>query len=262
MAEFWRSTTTPHLEIRRSCRENTCYRLHTHDAFSIGLIDEGTSLFSGRLDGTIRLVPGDVILIPAGHVHACNPEQGRWLYQMLHIDQDWAASLSPRGPAGAMFAGISVLRQPGCYHRTRILSDMIVAGAEYEEIETGFAALFGEFETAPPAHVAATETDDHLLQQLLPVMDRLGHDESNPALSELAELVGMSKYQLVRAMRRATGLTPLAWRRNARIIQARHLLREGVPIAETAHTLGFTDQSHFHRVFHAHVATSPGAYTR
>ena len=82
------------------------------------------------------------------------------------------------------------------------------------------------------------------------------------ALAELGALVGMSTHQLVRAMKRATGLAPLAWRQNARIVHARHLLRDGVPIADAAHELGFTDQSHFHRVFQAHVAAPPGAYRR
>lgn len=95
MAEFWRSTALPHLEARRSCQENTCYRPHTHDSFSIGVIDAGTSVLTGPLDGTIRLEPGDVVVIPAGQVHACNPDAGRWLYQMVHMDQNWAVSLAP-----------------------------------------------------------------------------------------------------------------------------------------------------------------------
>lgn len=83
MAEFWRSVDVPGLESRRSCQHNTCYRPHTHGAFSIGLIDEGSYLFSGRLDGTIHLEPGDVVLIPSGQVRACNPDRGRWDYQMI-----------------------------------------------------------------------------------------------------------------------------------------------------------------------------------
>lgn len=104
------------------------------------------------------------------------------------------------------------------------------------------------------------DTDMQLREQLRPVLDRLRNDESNPSLDELAALAGLTRYQLIRAVKRATGLAPLAWRQNARIAQARRMLRTGRPIADTAHELGFTDQSHFHRVFRAHVAASPGAY--
>lgn len=212
MVEFWRSTALPHLEARRSCQENPCYRPHAHESFSVGAIDVGTSVLTGPLDGKTRLEPGDVIVIPAGQVHACNPDRGRWLYQMIHTDQAWAAPLAPHQEASRLFDGVRVFRRP------------------------------------------------ELLTRLAPVMRRLRTDQSNPALTELAESVGMTKYQLIQAMRRATGLSPLAWRQNARVVMARQMLRDGQPIAETAHALGFTDQSHFHRVFRAHVAASPGSY--
>ena len=57
-------------------------------------------MLSGALDGAVRLVPGDVVVIPTGHVHCCNPDGGRWLYQMTHMSQPWAASLIGDREAG------------------------------------------------------------------------------------------------------------------------------------------------------------------
>ncbi|HWV76460.1 MAG TPA: helix-turn-helix domain-containing protein [Isoptericola sp.] len=51
-------------------------------------------------------------------------------------------------------------------------------------------------------------------------------------------------------------------RHNDRVTAARAMLRAGRPLAETAYELGFADQSHFHRVFRAHVAATPGVYRR
>ncbi|WP_129658437.1 helix-turn-helix transcriptional regulator [Rothia halotolerans] len=259
-AEFRRSTALPHVEARRSCQENLCYRPHAHDSFSIGAIDAGTSVLRGPLDGATRLEAGDLVVIPAGQVHACNPEEGRWLYQMIHMDQDWAVSLVPGGEASRLLDGISVLRRPGLLSPMETLSDAIFSDEGRGTIEARLAVLFAELDAASPAYLARSDVDPDLLARLAPVMRRLRSDASNPALSELAESIGMTKYQLIRAMRRATGLSPLAWRQNARIQRARHLLRGGRTIAETAYALGFTDQSHFHRVFRAHVAASPGAY--
>lgn len=263
VAEFWRSRALPHLEARRSCQENPCYRPHAHDAFSVGLIDEGRSVLSGCLDGTIRLQPGDVVVIPAGQVHACNPEHGAWRYQMVHMDQGWALALTGQEPCSALFVGISVFRRHDLRSRIVEMTDAIFADETRPRIEATVAALLHELEAVPPARLVVTDLTDaapQLLTRLLPVMERLRLDESNPALSELAGLAGMSTFQLVRAMRRATGLSPLAWRQNARIAQARHLLRDGHPIAETAQVLGFADQSHFHRVFRSHVGATPGGY--
>lgn len=104
------------------------------------------------------------------------------------------------------------------------------------------------------------DRNGHLLDELAPVFARLRSDEVNPSLDELGALVGMDRYRLVREVKRATGLPPLAWRQNARIAESRRMLREGMSIADTAIALGFTDQSHFHRVFRAHVAAAPGGY--
>lgn len=260
MAEFRRSTALPGLEVRRSRQESRCYRPHAHDAFSIGVIDEGSSVLTGSLNGPIRLERGDLVVIPAGQVHACNPDEGAWRYQMIHLDQGWAASLTPGHEASALFSGIGVLRRPGLRHQVGALSELIFADETRERLETGFRDLLRELDATPPAHLVAGNADPELIARLRPVMDRLRGDEVNPSLGELAVLVGMTRYELVRAMKRATGLAPLAWRQNARIIQARRMLCAGQPIAETAQALGFSDQSHLHRVFRAHVAASPGAY--
>lgn len=260
MAEFVRHPALPHLEARRSCKENTCYRPHTHDAFSIGVIEAGTSVFAGPIGGSVRLEVGDVIVIASGQVHQCNPSDGFWRYQMIHMDQEWAFSLAATDRAAALFSGVTVLRHSDLHHLSRAWSHLIFAGAPAERIESGFRELLGELGDAAPKHTVVGDTDVQLIEFLRPVLDRLRNDESNPGLDELAVLVGLTKYQLVRAVKRATGLAPLAWRQNARIAQARRMLRAGHPIVETAHALGFTDQSHFHRVFRAHVAASPGTY--
>lgn len=262
MTEFWRSTELPHLEARRSCRERSCYRPHAHDVFSIGLVEEGASVLAGPLGGPIRLLTGDVVVIPAGCVHACNPDGGRWRYRMMHVDQEWAASLAPEARAGGLFAGIGVLRAPAAGARLRALSETIFADAGREALEAGFAGMLRELAAVAPVRLLAGASEPELLERLGPALRRLRDDPVNPRLAELAESLGMSTYQFVRAMRRATGLAPLAWRQNVRMLRARRMLRAGRSIAETAYELGFADQSHFHRVFRAHVAASPGAYRR
>ncbi|PBB09044.1 AraC family transcriptional regulator [Kocuria sp. WRN011] len=258
--EFCRSTALPHLEGRRSCQENACYRPHSHDVLSIGVIDAGSSVLTTPASDPVQLETGNVIVIPANQVHACNPHEGQWLYQMIHMDQRWAASLAPRREASHFLAEINVFHHPDLHRRVSALNTAIYNDETREQIEAQVKSLLGGLDIASSAYLTTSKTDPELLTRLAPVMVRLRDDDSNPALDDLAKLVGMTKYQLVRAVRRTTGLSPLAWRQNARITQGRHKLREGLPITETAHDLGFTDQSHFHRVFRAHVAASPGTY--
>src|SRR5699024_12239526 len=135
--------------------------------------------------------------------------------------------------------GIRVLHLPPRHARLSSLPPASCTDATLAAIPSQFALLFTQLEGAAPEHAAATQSDPDLLIRLAPVLQRFRADLANPALTELAESIGMTKYQLIRAMRRATGRSPLAWRQNARIVKARHMLRQGRPIAETAHMLGF-----------------------
>lgn len=261
MSEFTHSGVIPRLESRRSCQEIACYRLHTHERFSIGLVDSGTTVFTGAGESSVRLAAGDVVLIPAGHVHACNPDRGRWRYQMIQADQDWIAGLLASS-ASDLLDGITVFRQRSVHRRFSELNDLLFdgVGVSAERIEAEFRGALGDCDRHAPDRRMAPAGEGELLSTLEPVLERLRDDETNPPLGELAALAGMDRFQLIRAMKRATGMAPLAWRQNHRVVAARDMLREGRSQAETAHALGFADQSHFHRVFRAHVAASPGAY--
>lgn len=259
IAEFWRSPLHPQLEARRSCQENTCYRPHTHDRFSIGLIDSGSSSFTPPSGDPVRLFPGDVVLIPAGLAHACNPDRGRWRYRMVHADQGWLAGL-PTGAPGAIVEKVAIIRNRTVHRLTGAAIDLLFAGGDRRAIEGAFGHALSAAATVGSEPIAGPDVDPALIERLNPALHRLRHDVHNPALDELADLVGMSKFQLIRAMKRATGLSPLAWRHSERVTMARAMLRHGYSLADTAHELGFVDQSHLHRIFRAHVAAAPGAY--
>ena len=73
-------------------------------------------------------------------------------------------------------------------------------------------------------------------------------------------MAGLSRYQMIRLFRAATGLTPHAWQLNQAINQARTRLQAGDALADVAADLGFADQSHFQRIFKAHTGITPGRY--
>jgi AraC-like DNA-binding protein len=82
------------------------------------------------------------------------------------------------------------------------------------------------------------------------------------SLELLARESGLGRYQLIRAFRGATGLTPHAYLLNARVNRGRQLLNQGQALAEVAYLLGFADQSHFIRVFKEFTNLTPKQYLR
>jgi AraC-like DNA-binding protein len=93
--------------------------------------------------------------------------------------------------------------------------------------------------------------------------ERVADDLGNPpSLSELATLVGLSKYQLLRRFERAYGMTPHEWLRQVRVERARASIRGGTSLAQVAADCGFADQGHMTRAFVAHFGFTPGAWGR
>ena len=69
-------------------------------------------------------------------------------------------------------------------------------------------------------------------------------------LSDLALVAGLSKFHFSRLFTDAIGLTPHKYVLKRRIEKATQVLKQGdLTIAQVAYAFGFTDQSHFTRVF-------------
>jgi len=83
------------------------------------------------------------------------------------------------------------------------------------------------------------------------------------ALSRVAEECGLSVRHFARAFRKSTGVPPYRWLLNQRVERAKELLcNPALPLTSIALACGFSDQSHFTRVFTATVRLSPGLWRR
>ncbi len=263
-AVLWRDPAMPHVESRRACHSRACYKAHSHPTFSIGAVDAGLSLFSGAAGGQERLTPGTLVLVPAHRVHACNPAPGQaWSYQMLHVEADWLTQLRLESGLGGAAAAepARVCREAHIYAQFCALNHVLFSSASTREKDAALIAFLGDLDfCAQPALAPAPALPATALSGLIAQVE--GQDPAQLSLEALAREAGLGRYQLIRAFRAATGFTPYAYLVNARVNRGRQLLGEGQALAEVAYQLGFADQSHFQRVFKAHVGVTPGQYRR
>lgn len=83
------------------------------------------------------------------------------------------------------------------------------------------------------------------------------------ALEELASWCGLRVSQFAHAFKRSVGMPPYRWLMRRRVERAMTLLRSpNASLAEIGARCGFADQSHFSRVFAAHVGTGPATWRR
>jgi AraC-like DNA-binding protein len=84
--------------------------------------------------------------------------------------------------------------------------------------------------------------------------------EEAVTLDELSAIAGVSRFRLAHAFTKEVGIPPHAYQIHVRIARAQSLLIRGMPQADVAAGLGFTDQSHFARHFKRIWRVTPGEY--
>lgn len=245
----------PFLEVRTTFDSALPYSPHFHSGFSLGIMLAGRTAF--KLEkSTYQAEQGALVLIGPGLVHGCNPVNGGTRsYHMLVFEQEWfskqvaqaafnAPAIQPENP---------LLTCPLLYERTlTMVSKLREPDALCEE---DIANLLEQI---------LRQTGVACLQQSPGPVSGIGlpNGDQPATVSALARNAGMRRESFTRAFRRRAGLPPQAYLHCLRVEKGRALLRQGKSISETAYELGYTDQSHFHRMFVKLVSATPGCYRK
>ncbi|WEZ84826.1 AraC family transcriptional regulator [Rhizobium sp. 32-5/1] len=232
---------------------------HTHDQFGIGVILRGAQKSaSGR--GPVEAGPGDVITVNPGEVHDGTPigAAGR-SWRMLYLDPRLVhhASLDiTEGRSGDCVFSHPVMTEPDiARHMLCVYRDMTAADTvDRMRSETSLLLLVAEHlvekphrkSAAPSIEKARSFIDDD------PTLD--------VTLNDLAQVSGLTRFQVLRSFSRATGMTPHAYLVQRRLGIARRLIGQGLALTEAALAGGFADQSHMTRTFVRAYGLTPGAY--
>ena len=90
----------------------------------------------------------------------------------------------------------------------------------------------------------------------------LAHLNTPPDIGALAEKAGMSAPKLRKLFRQAFGKGIFEYYQSERMQAAARLLKEGrLTVSEVGYQLGFTNLSHFSRVFELHLGMKPKKYS-
>ncbi|MCO5733056.1 AraC family transcriptional regulator [Rhizobium sp. SSA_523] len=233
---------------------------HTHDQFGIGLILHGAQQSaSGR--GPVEAEAGDVITVNPGEVHDGKPlGQGGRAWRMIYIDPEivWAAGLDlTEGRRRQIELARPVARDIRLADEVGSLFSSVTAAFSQDVRLITEERLFSILMSLTEERLPRTSPDGRLRAAL----QRLEEDPARAvSLQELADLAGLSRFQVLRAFVKQTGLPPHAYQRQCRLHLARRLIRARTPLTQAALQAGFADQSHMHRLFVRSYGMTPGAY--
>ena len=239
------------------------YPRHSHDQYGIGVVDGGRhTSWSGR--GQVEAGVGELICCNPGEVTDGRALGGRarsWRLLYFELATLRALCVDVLDGAQSEFTFSNPVFQS---RATRALFDRAYAHAG----RTGEShAVACESDLLMLIAGLQTQSTDQRTKRPMGVSSvrrAKNRIDANPStritLSELADDEGLSRYQLIRAFARQTGLTPHAYIVQRRIDMARRLLRSGHGIAEAAVLAGFYDQSHFTRCFVRQFGIPPRRY--
>lgn len=211
---------------------------------------------------THRAVPGSTAFM-SGDEPASSRVKGSAEVAAVHLPPEWLRRVDlSEAPAGfgrlPALAGDQTARMLVSAMRAEV-SRGARAGRLYAE-SLSVALLSYVLDALPPSpmKVQGVLSEEQRRRLAGHIRDRLGEDL---ALTDLAALVGLSTRQFSRRFREAFGVPPHRYVLERRLEEGALRLAVGThDIAEIAHTLGFSSQSHFGAAFRKRFGQTPRQY--
>lgn len=244
----------PFYKVNRCIGQNHASRKHVHDELAIALVTGGRSVF--HFDGNEHSIhEGQLVMIGPGFVHQCCPESAAaWSFYMVFVAPAWLDTIGLSAPERPCFIVKDL--DPSTFNTLAAQFEGLCRVGENKEETLLYIldqALSDRENSLLMLNAEAGEADaaDLISRHIL------SHLSEPVPLEELAELAGMNKFMMIRHFSQRFNTTPHAWQIIHRMNAARKYLEENHSIVETAHALGFYDQSHFTRLFKESFGMTP-----
>jgi AraC-like DNA-binding protein len=220
---------------------------HFHEGFAITVLEQGCERVGWQGREAVQYAR-TVSIINPDSVHSNRFfDDDAWHYRSCYLNPDAMHHLLGGVAAwfpnqiledGRFAAALLRFHHSGCEAR---LLDLVPFFRQYHMKKP-------DAETpAPPFLEAAT---DYLRRHL----------GEKIALEDVARHCGTDKFKLLRAFKKAQGITPISYLILCRVEYAKRLVRSDLPLTRVALESGFYDQSHFIHCFKKYVGVSPDTY--
>ena len=254
--EAWRPAVVGVAEVLVAHFTEHAYPAHTHDQWTILLVDTGGVDYAlGRDDH--HAGPRSLTVLPP-HV----PHDGRaaraegFDKRVVYVDDRWLADdLVPHAVRDPLVVDEAVRGDVGRLHAA--------LGRGGDELEAESRTALVTESIAAALRRAEPVQERHAPRVARVARERLDADLLEPpSLVTLADDLGVHPTHVVRAFTREHGLPPHRYVIGRRVDRARRLLLEGMPLADVAAATGFYDQAHLTRHFRRVLGVTPGVFAR
>ena len=213
----------------------------------------------------IKCSEGDIVLLPSNTLHQVDAETENadvvaivYKEEFLKIPAQWAV----RQSGGRVFG-----KKCNCYEKLNLIFSEAVElfgkGEVTYELEMT-ACLLKLTSIFVKEGMASSEKYNSAEQRILPVLEYIRENVDKPIkISDLTEIIYVSKEHLIRLFKSATGKTPMEYITDSKIQKAMVMIEENIyPISAISEKLSFANPSHFSKVFRQKLNKSPSQYKK
>ncbi|TPA80514.1 AraC family transcriptional regulator [Vibrio parahaemolyticus] len=254
------------LELLDAKYEKQNFSRHSHEGYTIGVIEKGAQQFF-RTGGN-HIAPQDsIILVNADEVHnGHSATEGGWEYKAMYPVPEQFQTLGQE--LGSPNIALPYFPQPVVYDpelasQLRLVFETLEKSDNRLLRETLVYGTLIKLASKHSTHRAPLKESTKAQRQLQLVKEFLeDFPQTDVSLEELAKLAGLSPFHLLREFQKQFGFPPHAYQIQQRLRMAKKLLKQGKRISDVAQECGFHDQSHLHRHFKKAMGVTPGQYLR
>lgn len=254
------------LELLNAKYENQNFSRHSHEGYTIGVIETGAQRFYRT--GGHHIAPQDtIILVNADELHSGHSaSEGGWAYRAMYPTPEQLALISQElhlPNYGAPYFPNAVISDPELANQLRLVFNTLESSDNRLLRESLIYSTLVKLMGKHAQSKLALDLESKTKKQLLLVKEFLDDlPQLDVSLNDLAKLSALSPYHLVRSFQKEFGIPPHAYQIQSRLRLARKYLKQGHTISDTAQECGFHDQSHFHRHFKKAHGYTPGQYLK
>ena len=256
--QFYRDPNLDFYEIKNGVEGIPAEKPHCHAGAAVGMIERGKSMV--RCQQQEFLVEADhIVVFPAEVMHKCSPQDiEQWKFKMLYVENSWLESVF--GEELRIKVAVKRLSPMGMksIHEAFVFLE---TDSDPLEKETALILLLSQvFAMTDIAVYEKEPVENEAAETLKAYLE--DHYWENISLEQMAQVVNLTKYHLIRIFQRSYDMPPHAYMTQLRLSQAKEMLKDGMDISTVAISLGFYDQSHFSHVFKEYVGVTPLAYQK
>lgn len=216
------------------------FEYHNHiSIYAVGLILDGNVVLKKK-NVAYQFTHDDLFIIPPYMVHSLVPCSDQYSIVTLCIGTEFLDTYDFKD-GKVLFSDLA----------ERLVRDGILTPLQVEAFSDALELVYGMYSNPHyDFSEIISETKDFIEAQ----------PEDAITLDALSQKIFVSKYYLIRELKKNIGLSPHRFQIQNRIRKAQHLLQNGSTVTETALAMGFYDQSHFIKYFKKIVGITPTEY--